>query len=52
VQEVVQPKRNSGKKIVQKMEPSPFTRLQAKMVRCLNQEKEQKGGGFPLVFLA
>jgi hypothetical protein len=34
------------------MEPSPFTRLQSKMARCLSQSKERKGGKFPLVFVA
>jgi hypothetical protein len=43
---------NLSQEIVQKMEPSPFTKLQAKMVRYLSQEKEQKGDKFPLVFVA
>jgi hypothetical protein len=34
------------------MEPSPLTKLQAKIARCLGQKKEQKGSKFPLVFVA
>jgi hypothetical protein len=30
----------------------PLAKLQAKMARCLDQEKEQKGGKFLLVFVA
>jgi hypothetical protein len=30
----------------------PLTKLQAKMARYLDQEKEQKQGKFPLVFVA
>ncbi len=47
-----QPKGTSLKKFVQKMEPSPFIKLQAKMARYLSQEKEQKGDKFHLVFVA
>jgi hypothetical protein len=34
------------------MELIPLTKLQAKIARCLGQKKEQKGGKFPLVFVA
>jgi hypothetical protein len=34
------------------MELNLLTKFQARMVRCLGQEKEQKGSKFPLVFMA